>query len=117
MDSHEQQVKAWEKVVDVQVHFNELSLKVRGLAVAVLGAILTAGALSLKEHLAIKFSSLEVPAVFPILLIALITWAAFYLMDHLWYHRLLKGAVQQGLELESLLRERVPGIGLASAIG
>jgi len=117
MEPLEQQVKVWEKVVDVQMHFNELSLKVRGLAVTVLGAILTAAAFSLKDRLAIAVWDTQIPAALPILLIALLTWCAFYLMDHLWYHRLLKGAVAQGLVLEDLLDQKLKGAGLAHAIG
>jgi hypothetical protein len=117
METQEQQVKVWEKVVDVQMHFNELSLKVRGLAVAVLGAILTAGAFSLKDRLSVNIWDSEIPAALPILLIALLTWAAFYVMDHLWYHRLLKGAVSEGLAVENLLGQNLKGTGLAHAIG
>lgn len=117
MEQIENQLKVWEKIVDVQMHFNELSVKIRGLAITVLGAILTAGAFSLKEHLAITVFSWVIPAATPILLIALLTWSAFYLMDHLWYHRLLKGAVEQGLAIEKLLEPTIPGIGLAGTIG
>jgi hypothetical protein len=38
-------------------------------------------------------------------------------VDQIWYHRLLLGAVAQGAELERLLKQDVPGIGLTGAIG
>lgn len=117
METQERQIKVWEKIVDVQMHFNELSLKVRGLAVAVLGAILTAAAFSLKDRLSVNIWDAEIPAAFPILLIALLTWIAFYVMDHLWYHRLLKGAVTEGLAVENLLSRDLKDTGLAHAIG
>jgi hypothetical protein len=44
------------------------------------------------------------------------TWGAFYLMDHLLYHRLLKGAVSQGHRLEEQLKNVIPGIALAGEI-
>ncbi|SRR6266487_222570 len=115
-DDLENQIRVWEKIIDVQMHFNELGVKIRGLAVTVLGAILTAGAFALKEHLSLKIFSATIPAVLPILIIALVTWMAFYLLDHLWYHRLLKGAVLQGDKAEKLLESQAPGIGLTGAI-
>jgi hypothetical protein len=42
----EYEIKIWEKVIDVQMHFNDLCLKVRGLAISILGVLLGAAAIS-----------------------------------------------------------------------
>jgi hypothetical protein len=57
----------------------------------VLGAVLTAAALSVKEHIQLKFEPVAISAAIPIIGVALVIWIAFYVMDHLWYHRLLQG--------------------------
>jgi len=113
-----QQLSIWEKTVDVQQHFNDLSLKVRGLAITVLGAILSAVALSLKEQVKGESGWANVPPLVPALLIvAIVSWIAFWLMDQFWYHRFLKGAVSHGLEIEASLQSELPEIRLTRAIG
>jgi hypothetical protein len=75
-------------------------------------SILTAAAFSAKEHISFKIAATEIPAALPILIGALMTWFAFYLIDHLRYHRLLHGAVAQGLKVDGQLKDRVPGLAL-----
>jgi len=117
LEKTKERVKIWERIVDVQKHFNELSLRVRGLAVAVVGAVLTAAALSVKENIVLKFYEVQFNAALPLVGVALATWLAFYVMDHFWYHRLLLGAVKQGLLVEKSLRGTFPEIELATRIG
>lgn len=48
----------------------------------------------------------------------LLAWLAFYFMDVLWYHRLLKGAVTHGLAVEARIRSlAIHGFELTTAIG
>jgi FMN phosphatase YigB (HAD superfamily) len=113
-----QQLSIWEKTIDVQQHFNDLSLKVRGLAITVLGAILSAVAFSLKEQVKGESGWATVPPLVPALLaIAITSWLAFWLMDQFWYHRFLKGAVNHGLNIEEKLQTELPVIGLTGSIG
>lgn len=52
-----------------------------------------------------------------ILLAGLLGWSGCYFMDRWWYHRLLYGAVRQGLYIEERLREVLPEASLTKAIG
>ncbi|HYX30286.1 MAG TPA: hypothetical protein VE863_17230 [Pyrinomonadaceae bacterium] len=106
-------LEIWKKTVDVQQHFNDLELRIRNLAVTVLGAILSLAAFSVEKTITIKLYERSVPVAVLLIIVALITWGAFYLMDRHWYHRLLIGAVKHGLEIEKLL----PGASLTKAIG
>ena len=40
------QISIWEKTIDVQMHFNDLCLKIRSFAVSILGVLLGASAIS-----------------------------------------------------------------------
>lgn len=51
-----------------------------------------------------------------ILLAALACWVAFFVMDRLWYHRLLKAAVKHGRKVEDALKASIPCIGLTGRL-
>jgi len=104
----EHNIKIWEKVVDVQMHFNDLCLKVRNVAISILGVLLGAAALSF------RYAGSDQAAIF--IFVAIVVWIAFYLMDRYWYHELLKGAVHHGQEIEKSLKEKIPAITLAHTI-
>lgn len=110
-------IEVWKKTVEVQEHFNDLELRIRNFAITVLGAVLSGTALSLKEGLAVSLAHRKLPLAVLLMLVALITWLAFYFMDRLWYHRLLYGAVAHGLRIEERLALVLPDIGLTHSIG
>lgn len=109
-------LETWKVTIDVQKHFNELSMKVRGLAVTVLAAFLAAAGYALNDKPTVSFagSPLSLPGL--ILLAALLCWTAFYLMDRLWYHRLLAATVAHGRTIEQSILPTVPTVGLTSSI-
>lgn len=105
-------IDLWKKTVDVQQHFNDLELRIRSIAVALVGVVMGAAAVALRE------GNPWVAAA--ILFAGLVCWLAFYLMDAVWYHKLLRGAVQHGMDLEDAIRAELPGYpirGLTAEIG
>ncbi|MDA1089540.1 MAG: hypothetical protein O3A85_04415 [Proteobacteria bacterium] len=110
-------LEIWRETISVQKHFNELEIKIRGLAITVLGALLGAVGFSLKEDLNFKLWDQEIRIAVFLLAVALIVWVAFYLMDRLWYHRLLYGAVRHGIKVENALKSKLPEIDLSTTIG
>lgn len=112
----EQRIEIWEKVVDVQMHFNDLCLKVRNFAVSILGVMLGASAVAYRfgGHASIYGYSFHTSAIF--ILISMFIWLAFFMMDRYWYHELLKGSVHHGLEVENSIKEKFPEIALAHSI-
>lgn len=109
-------LEVWKVTIDVQKHFNDLGLRVRSIAVTVLGALLAAAGYALKERSAVDFFGHQVSLTGTILLAALVCWAAFYVMDRLWYHRLLKASVLHGRKIEEALVASIPIIGLTTSI-
>ncbi len=119
MDKYEQiqlKVDVWKKVVDVQMHFNDLCLKLRHVGISILGVLLGAAALTYRYGGTTNVMSFQVQTSIVFILVALIVWIAFYLMDRFWYHELLKGAVHHGLKIEEALRNELPSIDLAHTI-
>lgn len=110
-------VEAWKKTVDVQMHFNDLGLRIRNFAITVLGALLGGAALTLKDQVRVTILNHSMPAAALLTIVAIVTWVAFYVMDRFWYHELLLGAVAHGAALEDRLSPTLPGIGLTKTIG
>jgi len=110
-------IEIWKETVGVQKHFNELSIKIRGLAITVFGALLGAVGFSLKEDLTFNLWGKEFRVAVFVLIALLIVWIAFYLMDRHWYHRLLYGAIKHGMKIEDSLKGEVPNITLTESIG
>lgn len=108
--------EVWKVTIEVQKHFNDLGMRVRSIAITVLGAFLAGAGYALKEQQTVAFGSAQISLSGLILGSALVCWGAFYVMDRLWYHRLLKAAVKHGVEVEEALKVTVPLIGLTRTI-
>lgn len=115
-DEEKAQLEIWKVTIQVQQHFNDLSMRVRNIAITVFGAFLAAAGYALKDGSTVTFAGRTFPLTGWVLVAALLCWFAFYLMDLHWYHRLLRGAVKHGNDVEDILAVRLPGIGLTHAI-
>lgn len=109
-------LEVWKVTIDVQKHFNDLGLRVRSLAVAILAALLAAAGYALKENETVPLLGQQRSLAGLILLAALVCWVACYVMDRMWYHRLLQAAVAHGRKVEAELIATIPNIGLTTAI-
>lgn len=109
-------LEIWKKVVDVQMHFNDLELRVRNYAIISLGAIMTVAGYALKEGNNVYLGGIQVPAASIFLYLATIVWLCFWFMDRHWYHRLLLGAVKQGMNIEEKYRDVSTALALSAAI-
>jgi hypothetical protein len=109
-------VDVWKKVVDVQMHFNDLCLRLRSVAITVLGTLLGAAAAAFKFGGTIRIFDHEEPTAVIFFVISMIVWIAFFWIDRYWYHELLKGAVHHGQEIEEKFKEEIPEISLALKI-
>lgn len=110
------QISIWEKVVDVQMHFNDLCLRIRNFSISILGVLLGAAAIAYRFAGHISIFSYKIPTATIFIAISIVVWLAFYLMDRYWYHELLKGAVHHAQKIEISLREITPEIELANSI-
>lgn len=99
------QVEVWKKIVDVQQHFNDLELRIRNFALIVTGAFIGLGGYAIKDGGTAALFGVHVSVAGLVVFCSLLPLAAFYLMDRLWYHRLLDGSVAAATPVEARLRE------------
>lgn len=108
MDDREIALEVWKTTIDVQKHFNDIGIKIRSAAVTVVGAFAAVAGYAIKEGNR-GFAG-------AVVLAALACWISFYLMDRLWYHRLLQSAVRHGEKIEEDLKASIPNIDLTTRI-
>lgn len=109
-------IEIWKKTIDVQMHFNELEMKIRNFAILVISAFVGGAGLALKEGMYIANPHLSLAAI--LLFAAAFIAVIFYFADRFWYHPLLIGSVTQGLFIEqSIVQQGFPEISLTKAIG
>lgn len=94
MDEKQVVLEAWKQAVAVQMHFNEMAMKLRAFALTLVAALVTAQSLAENED------------GYGAIVAAIVAWFAFYLMDRFWYHSLLIGAVLYGRALERFADEK-----------
>lgn len=110
-------VEAWKKVVQTQEHFNEICMKVRTLYATVLAAIISVYGVVIKQSpQVVQGGNVSVDAIVPVALAVTLSTALFYFVDRYWYHQLLLGSVDQGIEIEGRWANIIPEIALGSKI-
>ncbi len=109
-------VDVWKYVVSVEMHFNDMEMKIRNLYFTILAAAMgLIGVVQGKRinielfHVSISLSIIVLLAVMPISML-------FYFMDRHWYHRLLQGSVAQCIEIENRYARYLPEMQLGSHI-
>jgi FMN phosphatase YigB (HAD superfamily) len=102
-------VDIWKKTIDVQQHFNDLELRIRSFAFTILGIIISAAAVAYKEYETAYLS-------WVLVLVGLVLWLMFFMMDYYWYHRLLIGSVKQATKIENEWKKRITALGLTNTI-
>jgi hypothetical protein len=112
----DQLTSLWEKTIDVQMHFNDLQLRVRNFAILLISAFVGGFGAAMKENFFVHVALFNIPISSLILAFAALVWLAFYFMDTLWYHPLLIGSVMHGMVLEGEIKKLTGLPGLTDAI-
>lgn len=109
-------IEIWKQTVAVQMHFNEIGMKIRNMAITLLTAIWAVAIFQYDEgeHYSLLCTSLTLSQIF--VGVGILSWVAFGYMDIFWYHRLLIGAVKHGMEIEERNKKYYPDLGLALRI-
>lgn len=107
---------AWEKVVDTQMHFNDICMRIRALFLTAVVSIVGAVGYLLANNVKIETAGFDIPVVIIALLVGWLTCYLFYLLDFKHYHQFLQASVQQGMLLEESLGPYWNSATLASAI-
>jgi hypothetical protein len=106
----------WKQTVDVQMHFNDICMKIRNLAITVLTAVIGFAAYSLKENIEIDFGNKHLPIGSFIAFGGLAGWIAFWAMDRHWYHNFLRAAGIHAGRVEDRWSKAFPELLLSSQL-
>ena len=112
-----QVLEAWKVIVGVQMHFNDIGLRIRGLFVTILLALLASIGFLLDKKLGFQFFGVNVQYYLLIPLFGIGGTMLFYFIDRYWFHRLLRGAVLHAIEIEKKYKAELPELSLSDAIG
>ena len=102
----EQAIQIWEKTVDTQMHFNEMSVKSRQLGLAFVVAALGLAVVLLSQGKGFSLTFLISGKIWLLHIAVLVTFAAAFamyavrLLDINVYHKMLRGAVTFGEDFE-----------------
>lgn len=103
LELNKQYIEIWSKVVDTQMHFNEMCVKSRQLGLAFIAAALGLGIVLLtrgNDFTLLIGGTLKVHVVVLLLLSSVLALYAVRLLDLNVYHKMLRGAVQFNEEFE-----------------
>lgn len=103
---NDQNVKIWEKTIDVQMHFNNIELQIRNYALTLFTAIIAGVGYLLKEKFNIVVVGYIIPSSAAVSFIGMIIMCVFYFMDKYWYHQLLKGSVSHAIKIENIVNDQ-----------
>ena len=115
-DERDCYIEMWKETIGVQKHFNDIEMKIRGLALTVLTFVLGGASVAVRYGTTVKLSGFKLQLGALILVLGFFLWMTFYMVDQIWYHRLLMGAVIHGEQLETALRQVLPLTGLTHQI-
>jgi hypothetical protein len=110
-------IEIWKTIVEVQQHFIDISMRIRGMFVTILLALFASIGFLLDKKLSLDFGSFRVQFATLIPLFGVFGTWLFYFIDRFWYHRLLKGSVNHAITIEKKYKDDMPELSLSDAIG
>lgn len=93
-----------------------MEFRTRNFALIITGAFLGLGGYAIKDGESVNLCGRQISSAALIIGADLLPLCAFYLMDRLWYHRLLDGAVKAGIDAEKELTNLNVNVGLGEHI-
>ncbi len=110
-------IEIWKTIVAVQRHFNDISMRIRGMFVTLLLAIFAAVGFLLNKELKLEVVVFDVQFATLVPLYGVFITYLFYFIDRYWYHRLLVGSVEHAIGIETKYKDVLPELSLSEAIG
>ena len=100
-------LEEWKTVIQTQMHFNDMLMKMRTTAVSVVLAVFGAAAYSLQyDKLYLTISSYSFHASVLIMVFGLGMLAGVFSLDYFYYYKMLLGAVKRGYEIDEAYKNK-----------
>lgn len=116
-ERRQQLIDAWKAVVDVQKHFNDISIRIRGMFITLLLALFASIGFLLDKKIGFQVGKFNIQFAVVMPLFGLFGTWLFYFLDRYWYHRLLVGSVKHAMNIEQRYKKEIPELSLTEAIG
>lgn len=99
-------MEEWKQVTGMQMHFNDMIIRMRTLAVSVVISVFGAAgfAIGQYEHRFIRFAGEDVHVAAIVIAFGLILWLTIFTVDYGYYYKLLVGAVRRGWQIDDAFR-------------
>lgn len=101
----------------MQKHFNDIEMRIRALFITMVLATAAAQGFLMEKGLSFELGKLKLLYATFVPLIGALGTFLFYFMDRYWYHRLLVGAVQHAIFIETTHQTEMPELSLSASIG
>jgi hypothetical protein len=112
-----QVIEVWKAVVQVQQHFNDISMRIRSMFVTILLALFASIGFLYGKNLRLEILHLDMQFTVLVPLFGIFGTFLFYFIDRYWYHRLLVGSVKHAIGIEKKYEAELPELSLSEAIG
>jgi len=92
----------WKTVIETQMHFNDMLMRMRTAAISVVVAIFGAAAALMGQFPDQRLSicGRKVHASVGVIFGGLVLWIVIFIMDYCYYYKMLLGAVERGQEFD-----------------
>ncbi len=96
----------WKQVTDMQMHFNDMIIRMRTLAVSVVISVFGAAGFAIGqfEDRFIRIAGEEVHVAAIVIAFGLVLWLTIFTIDYGYYYKLLIGAVRRGWQIDDAFR-------------
>lgn len=116
-EQRKQIIEIWKTIVEVQMHFNDISMRIRSMFITILLALFASIGFLLNKELNLEILAYNVQFATLMPLFGIFGAWLFYFIDRYWYHRLLVGSVKHAIEIEKKYKNDIPELSLSDAIG
>ena len=100
-------LEEWKVVMETQMHFNDMIIRMRTTGLSVLIAVFGGAAIAIGQYpdrfVGIAGRDFHVAA--PIILFGLLLWLAIFIIDYFYYHKCLLGAVKRGYQIDDAFKD------------
>jgi hypothetical protein len=100
-----QVLEAWKTIVGVQMHFNDIGMRIRAMFVTILLALFASIGFLVDKKLSLELGVVKIQFATLVPLFGIFGTMLFYFVDRFWFHRLLKGSVNHAIKIEERYTE------------
>ena len=100
-------IEEWKVVIDVQMHFNDMIMRLRTTVISIVLAFFGAASISLQyPQLYLNFRYFSFHASVLIVASGLVLLMSVFFLDYFYYYKMLIGAVNRGYQIDELFQAK-----------